>query len=109
MDISFFKSAVHSKGLGFFLGKETAVLGVDIGSTSIKIIQLALQKEKAVLETYGELAIGPSTGGKVGQAGHVNDTKASEIVADVVRETGATAKEAVVSIPLRNSFVTLVD
>jgi len=109
MDIPFFKSAVQSKGLGFFLKKEVAVLGIDIGSTSIKMIQLGLQAEKAVLETYGELAIGPATGGKVGQAAHLNDTKASEIVSDIVRETGATAKEAVVSIPLRNSFITLVE
>ena len=109
MDIPFFKSAVQSKGLGFFLKKEVAVLGIDIGSTSIKMIQLGLQAEKAVLETYGELAIGPATGGKVGQAAHLNDTKASEIVSDIVRETGATAKEAVLSIPLRNSFITLVE
>ena len=107
MDISFFKNAIQSHG--FSLLRKNSVLGVDIGSASVKIVQLRLENEKAILETYGELATGPYTGGKVGQAAKLNDKKASEIIADVVRETGAQAKHAAIGIPLRNSFVTMVE
>ena len=37
--------------------KEKSILGVDIGSASIKIVQLRKEKERAVLETYGELSL----------------------------------------------------
>src|SRR3989344_4962835 len=107
MDIPFFKS-IQSSGFSFF-DKKSSILGVDIGATSVKVVQLRIERERAVLETYGELATGPYGGKKVGQAVHLADPKASEVLADVVRETGATAKMAVVSVPLRNSFVTLVD
>ena len=46
----------------FFKKKEKSVLGVDIGSSSLKVVQLKKQNGKAVLETYGELALGPYAG-----------------------------------------------
>lgn len=107
LDISFFKN-VQSSAFSLF-DRKSSILGIDIGSSSIKLVQLRMEKERAVLETYGELATGPYAGKGVGQAARLADPKASEVIADVLKETGATAKTAVASIPLRNSFITLVD
>ena len=52
----------------FFSKKEGSVLGVDIGSSSLKVVQLRKERDQAILETYGELALGPYSGGEVGQA-----------------------------------------
>ena len=41
----------------FFSKKDKSVLGIDIGSSAIKIVQIKKKKGKAVLETYGELAL----------------------------------------------------
>ena len=42
-----------------FSKKNGSVLGIDIGSSSIKIVQLSRKNGHAVLDTYGELALGP--------------------------------------------------
>ena len=42
-----------------FAKKEKSVLGVDIGSSSLKVVQLRKERGQAVLETYGELSLGP--------------------------------------------------
>ena len=48
--------------------KSASVVGVDVGSSSLKVVQLRKERGVAVLETYGELALGPYTGAEVGQA-----------------------------------------
>lgn len=107
MDIPFFKNA---PSLGFSLfDKKSSILGIDIGNSSIKLVQLRIEKEKAVLETYGELATGPYAHKGVGQAARLADPKVAEVIKDLVRETGSTAKSVVASIPLRNSFITIVE
>ena len=39
------------------LSQESRFLGVDVGSSSIKLAELRKEKERAVLETYGELSL----------------------------------------------------
>ena len=107
MDVSFFKTfqSPHFS----FLGKEKSVLGIDLGSASVKLVQVKLSEEHAKLETYGELATGPYGGKNIGQGVRLSNEKETEVLVDLVRETGATSKDAVVSMPLRHSFVTTVE
>jgi len=90
-------------------GKEAGVLGVDIGTSSIKVVQLRKEKERAILQTYGELAIGPYTKLKIGQATKVSEGAIIEALKDILKEANAKAKTAVVSIPLASSFITVVN
>ena len=80
-----------------------------MGSTSVKLVQVRLDGERAILETYGELATGPYAGKSIGQSVRLSNEKATEVLTDLIRETGATAKDAVVAMPLRHSFVTTVE
>ena len=48
--------------------KSKSVIGLDVGSSSLKVVQLRKERGGAVLETYGELALGPYAGLQVGQA-----------------------------------------
>ncbi|OGZ43041.1 MAG: hypothetical protein A2719_01610 [Candidatus Ryanbacteria bacterium RIFCSPHIGHO2_01_FULL_45_22] len=107
MDIPFFKT-FQSPRFSFF-GKEKSVLGIDMGSASMKLVQVRLDGERAILETYGELATGPYAGKSIGQSVRLSNEKATEVLTDLIRETGATAKDAVVAMPLRHSFVTTVE
>jgi activator of 2-hydroxyglutaryl-CoA dehydratase len=52
-----------------FFGKKKgmSVLGIDIGSSSIKIVQLRKQRGAVILETYGEIALGPAAQRSVGR------------------------------------------
>ena len=97
------------KNIKASLGKETNILGIDIGTSSVKIVQLKKEKERAILQTYGELAIGPYAKLKIGQAAKVSEDAIVEALKDILKEANAKAKTAVVSIPLASSFITVVN
>ncbi len=107
MDTPFFKS-LQSSHFSIFK-KEKSVLGIDMGASSVKLAQVRLSEERAVLETYGELATGPYASKAVGQGARLSGEKMKEVLQDLIRETGATAEEAVIAVPLHNSFVTTVE
>jgi type IV pilus assembly protein PilM len=93
-----------------FGGKqEQSVLGVDIGSSSLKVVQLRKDKGKAVLETYGELALGPYAGSVAGQATALSAEEIAESLRDLLREAKVTTKSAGVSIPFARSLLVLVE
>ena len=54
-----------------FKKEERSALGVDIGPSSIKLVQLRKEKGRAILETYGALALGPYAGIEGGRATHL--------------------------------------
>jgi len=92
----------------FFPKKEMSVLGVDIGSSSLKVVQLRKEHGKAVLETYGELALGPYGGSEVGQATNLSAEQIIETLKDLLREARVTTKSCAISIPFARSLLTLV-
>lgn len=92
-----------------FSKKEKSVLGVDIGSSSLKVVQLRKERGQAVLETYGELALGPYGGSEVGQATNLSAEQITETLKDLLREAKVTTESCGVSIPFARSLLTLVD
>lgn len=92
-----------------FAKKEQSVLGVDIGSSSLKVVQLRKEHGQAVLETYGELALGPYGGSEVGLATNLPPEQVIESLKDLLREAKVTAKSCGVSIPFAKSLLTLVE
>jgi len=93
----------------FFTKKEKSVLGVDIGSSSLKVVQLRKDHGKAILETYGELALGPYGGRDIGQATNLSAEQIAETLKDLLREAKVTTTSCGVSIPYSRSLLTLVD
>lgn len=93
----------------FFAKSDTNVIGIDIGSSAIKIVQLAKVRGRAVLKTYGSLALGPYAGLAIGQATNLSPNKLGEAIRDLIRESNVTTDNAGLAIPLRSSLVTLVE
>ncbi len=91
-----------------FAKKEKSVLGVDIGSSSLKVVQLRKERGQAILETYGELALGPYGGSEVGQATNLSAEQITETLKDLLREAKVTTTSCGVSIPFARSLLTLV-
>lgn len=89
--------------------KSKSVIGVDIGSSSLKVVQLRRDGETAVLETYGELALGPYAGGEVGQATNLPAAKIAETLKDLLHESSITTTDSGISIPFSRSLLTLVE
>jgi len=91
-----------------FWTKSQGIVGVDIGSSSIKVVQLKKEKEQAVLETYGELATGPYGKASIGQVVKLSENTVADMLKDLAKESGVNAKEAAVSIPVRDSLITYI-
>jgi type IV pilus assembly protein PilM len=94
---------------GSFLSpKDTKVLGIDIGSSSIKVVQLKKLGGKAVLETYGEIALGPYSGTDLGRATVLSAEKLAEAVKDLLKESNTTTLNSGLSISIGSSFVIFI-
>ena len=65
-----------------FKKQSGSVLGIDIGSSAIKVVQIKKSGSKAILETYGELALGPYGGVEIGQATNLQAEKIIEAEID---------------------------
>ena len=87
------------------------MLGVDIGSSSIKVVQLRRQSGRAILETYGELSLGPYAGAGVGQATNLPTEKIIEAMNDLLneKEVSITSRLCGVAIPFASSFMQVVN
>lgn len=83
------------------------VVGIDIGSSAIKVVELEDRDGVITLTTYGELQLGPYVdGGVIGQAASLTPTLERQALVDILREAVVKARRAVLSIPLSASFVT---
>jgi type IV pilus assembly protein PilM len=100
---------LHLSDLSGSGGQGVSAVGVDIGSAFIKVVQLKNKGGKALLETYGEIALGPYAGGEVGQATNLPPEKIAEALTDLFREAGVTTKNAALSISLKSSLLSLIE
>ncbi len=83
------------------------VVGIDIGSSSIKVVELEERDGVVTLTTYGELQLGPyNEGSAIGQAVTLPASVERQALVDILRESAVKAKRAVLAIPLSSSFVT---
>lgn len=85
--------------------KNDTFLGVDIGSSSIKVVQLSKQKGVVSLDTFGEIALGPYAQKEIGQAVKLEPPRLAEALNDLLKESQADSKVAGLSIPLKSSLV----
>lgn len=113
VEIPFLKKLALPKfSLEFLTGKPSRIVGIDIGVHSAKVVQLRYERERAILETYGELlsegylksAETTSGGGFL----RYLDTDIVNLLKDLLREANVTAKDAALSIPSTASFITTI-
>lgn len=91
-----------------FSPKETSVLGVDIGPSSVKVVQLKKKGGRAILETYGELILGPYGGTDSGRSTVLGVDKISEAVKDLLKEANTTTMNCGMSIPVGSSMIAFI-
>jgi type IV pilus assembly protein PilM len=94
---------------GGIKSNDGSVVGVDIGASSIKVVQLRASRGVAVLETYGEIALGPYAEFAIGKTVKIPPEKTAEALLDLIKEANVTAHQASVSIPFSSSLLTVID
>lgn len=82
-----------------------SVMGVDIGGSSIKVVELQDKDGVLTLVTYGEVQLGPYAGKPLGSVVHLTPKQEQEALVDVVRESAVKSREAVFAMPLSASFM----
>jgi len=93
------------KIFNFLKRKSSSFLGIDIGSSAIKVVQLKKERGVAVLETYGELSLGPAGGTEVGRSTNLSDKQISSSLMSLIEEARVNVSYCGVSIPIRSSMV----
>ncbi|OHA04466.1 MAG: hypothetical protein A2934_00710, partial [Candidatus Sungbacteria bacterium RIFCSPLOWO2_01_FULL_47_10] len=100
--------------LGFGTGS-AGYVGIDVGASSVKVVELRKEKDRAVLKSYGELKTAPyfkRTAEEIsGTGGFLRylETDIAAMLHDVLRESNITSKQAVFSIPTVSAFIMLID
>lgn len=92
----------------FFSSRPSHIVGVDIGTFSTKVVQLRYEKERGILETYGELVNDSYFHESSTAAPSFLKHPDNEIVAllkNLFKEANVTAKDAVFAVPANSSFV----
>lgn len=97
-------SGLKSKG-----ASANRVVGIDIGSSSIKVVEVEERGGVLTLTTYGELQLGPYSEQEIGQSVTLDPKKEQQALVDVIRESAVKATNAVFAMPLASSFVTTIN
>lgn len=82
------------------------VVGIDLGASSVKVVEIQKQDDVLTLATYGELQLGPYGEQALGSAVQLSLKQKTEAVVDVLRESKVQAKSAIFTMPLPSSFIT---
>ncbi len=87
-----------------------SVVGIDIGASAAKVMQLKRGTPKPILETYGEIALGPYGGMEVGQAvANLPVPIIVDALKGLFEEAKVTSRDFVFSLPLSSTLLTVIE
>lgn len=89
--------------------KSASVVGVDIGTSAIKVVQLRKHGDVPVLETYGSLALGPYANREIGRATNLEPEQISEAIKTLLVEARVSTTDAGSAIPFGASLMSLIE
>lgn len=92
-----------------FKEQKRSVLGIDIGASAIKIVQLSKKGHIAALDTYGALSLGPYADLEIGRATNLSVEKIVGALNDIMREASITSRQCGVAIPFASSLMVVVE
>ncbi len=88
-----------------------SVLGIDIGTSAIKIVQLRRKGGRAILETYGELSLGPYANKTIGESTNLSEDKIIEALGNLLKEkeVKVSSRECGIAIPFSSSLMSVIE
>jgi type IV pilus assembly protein PilM len=90
-------------------GGNSSAVGIDIGSSAIKVVELRKKGGKAVLETYGAISLGPYASLDVGRTTNLPVDKLTEALKEVLKQSGVISKSVAFSIPVQSSLIFTIE
>lgn len=89
-----------------FFKKKPSLLGVDIGTSDIKIAQVTYNGDKPYLDTYGIVNLSYQLGSDNNSA---VVSKAAEVLKQLAEHAGVTTKRCVISLPNSAVFTSIIE
>ncbi len=93
----------------FSRSRSGSIIGIDIGSSSVKLVQVKQSNGKIVLETYGELALGPYGNQAVGTMTSLPPDKVATAIKDLMKQSNANASRAFFSLQSGGSLIFVLE
>lgn len=90
-------------------GGDGNAVGIDIGSSAIKVVEIKKKGSKAILETYGAIALGSYAGLDAGRVTNLSVPKIAEALQEVLKQSGITTASGAFSIPVQSSLIFTVE
>ena len=82
-----------------------SAIGVDIGTSAIKVVQIKRKKGLAVLETYGAIALGPYANMEAGRVAALPVEQTALALKEVLSQSGILGSDLCLAIPIQSSLV----
>ena len=98
-----------SKISSFGSGADNSAVGIDIGSSAIKVVEIKIKGGKTILETYGSIALGPFDNLDAGRVTNLSVEKISKALKEVLKQSGVTATSTAFSIPVQSSLIFTIE
>ncbi|KKT01197.1 MAG: Type IV pilus biogenesis protein PilM [Candidatus Nomurabacteria bacterium GW2011_GWA2_43_15] len=93
----------------FGAGNEDSVVGIDIGSSAIKVVEIKKKGGKAVLETYGAIALGPYADLEPGRVTNLPVEQVVLALQEVLKQSDVISKTLALSIPVQSSLIFTIE
>jgi type IV pilus assembly protein PilM len=91
-------------------GAIDSAVGIDIGSSAIKVVEIKKKGGKAVLETYGSISLGPyAEGGDIGRVTNLTRDKIIEALKEVLKQSGVVTTSCALAIPVQSSLIFTIE
>jgi type IV pilus assembly protein PilM len=100
-----FKSILSGINIFGSGGDNTTAVGIDIGSSAIKIVQIRKRGGKAMLETYGAISLGPYADTDIGKVTNLPPETIVEALKEVLNASGVSTKQSALAIPSSSSLL----
>jgi type IV pilus assembly protein PilM len=90
-------------------GREDSAVGIDIGSSAIKVVEIKKKGGRAVLETYGSVALGPYADQDAGRVTNLSVEKIGEALKEVLKQSGVVTSSGAFAIPVQSSLIFTIE
>jgi len=103
-----FKKIFSSSNL-FGSSSSVSAIGIDIGSSAIKVVEIKTKGGKAILETYGVISLGSYADLDNGHVTNLPSEKIIEALKEVLKQSGVNTSSVALSIPVKSSLIFIIE
>lgn len=101
---------IFGSGKSIFKGSDSgSAIGIDIGTSAIKVVEIKKKGSKAMLETYGSISLGSFYGTDAGRVTNLPTEKLIEALKIVLEQAGVSTNSAALAIPVQSSLIFTIE